>query len=103
MTTIDPPSTRRRRTAAMLAALIVLAAAPGCVGRDRPRRGWLGGSSPVEGTTIGRDLRLAPRGTVAPATSLGVDLVRESDARRSDGPPRRDDLAPVGYDHEERD
>jgi hypothetical protein len=47
----------------------------GCAGREGARRGGRPWSLEAEGTTIGRDLGSAPRGTVIPATSLGVDLV----------------------------
>ncbi len=78
----------------VLPLLGLLAASPGCGGRRTrtPR-------PPIaEGTTIGRDLRATPAGSVLPATSLGVDLVDGSPpsiSRSEPHAPRDLEIAPV--------
>lgn len=67
----------RRRCLALLALPIVSALA-GCASRDSWRGfGRRGGGGPMgaEGSTIGHDFKAMPRGSVIPATGLGVDLV----------------------------
>lgn len=73
--------------------LISLASLAGCAGREGSRREGAAWSPEAEGTTIGRDLGASPPGTVAPATSLGVDLV-ERGARRDDAVSRANDETP---------
>lgn len=78
--------TRRRGPATRAFLVACLLSSVGCAARDGSRRGSRPWDPEAEGTTIGRDLRAAPRGTVAPATSLGVDLVesrRDRDATLS--------------------
>lgn len=84
----------RRGPAIRLALVACVACCAGCAGRDGSRRGSRPWGPEAEGTTIGRDLRAAPRGSVAPATSLGVDLV---DGRRDrDAAFARAEYKPVG-------
>ena len=58
-----------------LILLGLISTSTGCASGHVPRR-LFGGQS--EGATIGRDLRLLPRGSVVPVTGLGVDLVGRS-------------------------
>jgi len=74
---------RPARILLLAGLLTTVATVPGCSGSRGVRRPF---GVEAEGTTIGRDLRTLPRGSVAPATALGVDLVNaELRAAASEG------------------